>query len=115
MLGAAAGAGLYTRFVEPEWLDVTSRSLPIERLPASLQGARLEQLSDIHVGPRVRGAYVRDTFAKVRALAPDIEVITGDLVSRHDGMQAHAEQLYADMPRGRLATLVSFGNHDYGN
>lgn len=115
MLGAAAGAGLYTRFVEPEWLDVTSRSLPIERLPASLQGARLVQLSDIHVGPRVRDAYVRDTFAKVRALAPDIVVITGDLVSRHDGMQAHAEQLYADMPRGRLATLVSFGNHDYGH
>jgi len=114
VLGAAAGAGLYTRFVEPEWLEITSRSLPIEGLPASLQGARLVQLSDIHVGPRVRDAYVRDTFAQVRALSPDIVVVTGDLVSLHDDMHAHAEQVYAEMPRGRLATVVSFGNHDYG-
>ena len=114
VLGAAAGAGLYTRFVEPEWLELTSRSLPIDRLPASLQGARLVQLSDIHIGPRVRDAYVRETFAQVRALSPDIVVITGDLVSWHDRMQVHAEQLYAEMPRGRLATVVTFGNHDYG-
>lgn len=113
-LGAAAGAGLYARFVETEWLEVTTRQLPVEQLPPSLLGARLVQLSDIHVGPRVRDAYVRDTFAQVRALSPDIVVVTGDLVSLHDGMQAHAETVYADLPRGRLATVVSFGNHDYG-
>lgn len=115
LVSAAAGAGLYTRFVEPEWLDVTSLDLPIRGLPPALEGARLVQLSDIHVGPRVRDAYVRDTFARVAAMSPDIVVVTGDLVSLHPGMQAHAESIYADMPRGRLATVVGFGNHDYGH
>jgi uncharacterized protein len=100
--------------VNTEWLDVTVLDLPVRALPPALEGACLVQLSDIHVGPRVRDAYVRDTFARVQAMAPDIVVVTGDLVSLHPGMQRHAAAIYASMPRGRLATVVSFGNHDYG-
>lgn len=114
LVSATAGTGLYARFVEPEWLEFTARALPIRALPVALAGARLVQLSDIHVGPTVRDAYVRETFARVRALAPDLVVITGDLVSHHPGVLRHAEAIYADVPRGRLGTVVSFGNHDYG-
>ncbi|WP_461414936.1 metallophosphoesterase [Gemmatimonas sp.] len=114
LLGTATGVGVYTRFVEPEWLDVTTLPLPVRALPRTLHGARLVQLSDIHVGATVRDQYVRETFDRVRAMAPDIVVVTGDLVSHHVGMLAHAEAIYAHLPRGRLATVVSFGNHDYG-
>jgi predicted MPP superfamily phosphohydrolase len=114
LLGAGATAGGYARFVEPDWLDVTTRDLPVRALPPALHGKRLVQLSDIHVGPRVRDAYVRDTFARVRALRPDIVVVTGDLISHHVGQFPHAEAMYAEMPQGALGTFVSFGNHDYG-
>lgn len=114
MAAAMAGTVGYTFEVEPEWLDITNVELPIRRLPSSLVGKRLVQFSDLHIGPSVSDVYVRATFAKVRALQPDIVVLTGDLISLHPEQQPHAEAIYADLPHGSLGTFVSFGNHDYG-
>jgi predicted MPP superfamily phosphohydrolase len=108
------GTAGYTFLVEPEWLEMTAVDLPIRHLPAALAGCRLVHISDIHVCPSVADDYVRETFARVRAVAPDIVVVTGDLISHHVGEIAHAEAIYASLPRGRLGTFVSFGNHDYG-
>ncbi len=79
-----------------------------------MSGKTLVHLSDIHVCPAVEDAYLRQTFARVRALSPDIVVLSGDLISDHEGQFAHAESIYADLPRGALGTYVSLGNHDYG-
>jgi len=111
---AAAGAGLYTWQVEPHWLEIVRCTLPIANLPHALHGATLAQLSDIHVGSRVADRYVLDTFERVTALEPDIVVFTGDFVSYHAGIVAHADRVYANAPRGRLATLGVLGNHDFG-
>ena len=102
---AAAGAGLYTWQVEPHWLEIVQRTLPIANLPRALRGATLAQLSDIHVGSRVADAYVLDTFERVTELRPDIVVFTGDFVSYDDGIVAQADRVYANAPRGRLATV----------
>ena len=112
---AAAGLGLYTWQWEPHWLEVVRLDLPVRQLPSSLIGRTLVQLSDIHVGPRVDDDYILDVFRQVTALAPDILVYTGDLVSfRDDGFYEQVERMYAAPPRGRLATLGSCGNHEYG-
>jgi predicted MPP superfamily phosphohydrolase len=108
------GLGVYTWQVEPHWLEVTRRVLPIAGLPSALEGRTLAQLSDIHVGSRVADSYVARTFERVRALAPDVVAYTGDFTSYHENIYAHAERLYRDAPRGRLGTLGIFGNHDYG-
>ncbi len=100
--------------IEPHWLEVVHRPLPIAGLPAALQGRTLAQLSDIHVGSRVLDEYVLRTFERVNALAPDFIVYTGDFTSYHEDIFAHAERLYRDAPRGRLGTVGIFGNHDYG-
>jgi len=116
-LGAAAaglGVGLYTWQVEPHWLEIVRRRLPVRGLPDALRGRTLVQLSDIHVGPRVSDAYVLETFARVTALSPDIVVYTGDFVSYEPDVFAHAARIYANPPRGRLATCGILGNHDYG-
>jgi len=115
MVATMAGTVGYTFEVEPEWLEVTRAELPIRRLPSSLVGKRLVQLSDVHIGPNVADAYVRATFETVRALQPDIVVVSGDLISMHPRHQQHAEAIYADLPRGSLGTFVIFGNHDYGH
>jgi predicted MPP superfamily phosphohydrolase len=113
---AAAGAsvGLYTWLVEPHWLEVVRRPLPIRGLPESLRGRTLAQLSDLHVGPRVSDSYIADTFNRVSALGPDIVVYTGDFTSYDTDVYTHAARVYADAPRGRLATFGILGNHDYG-
>src|SRR5690349_21450179 len=57
-------------------LEVVDIALPIAGLPASLEGARLVQLSDLHVGPEVDDAYVQRAFRMANELKPDILAIT---------------------------------------
>jgi predicted MPP superfamily phosphohydrolase len=81
---AASGFGCfgYALFVEPHWLEIVTRDLPIHNLPRHLEGARLVQISDLHVGPRVSDQYVIASFERIRALSPDIIVVTGDFIGK---------------------------------
>jgi hypothetical protein len=113
-MASAFGVGLYIWRIEPHWVQVARRALPITGLPAVLQGCTLVQLSDIHVGAQVSDDYVNDAFELVRSLAPDIVVCTGDFTSYHADICDHAAQVYQNVPQGRLATVDILGNHDYG-
>ena len=111
---AAAGTGFYAWRVEPHWLEIVHRPLPVRGLPPALAGRTLAQISDVHVGLRVDDDYVLDVFARVADLRPDIVVLTGDLVSHHDRVFEQMEGVYRHFPKGRLATVGIPGNHDYG-
>lgn len=112
---AGLGVGLYSWQIEPHWLELVTLPLPVAKLPGALVGARLVQLSDLHVGPRVSDAYILDTFRRVAALKPDIVVVTGDFTSYSADVFGHAERIYSQFPKGRLATIGVLGNHDYGH
>src|SRR5262245_16027168 len=58
LAAVSAGTFLYTWRIEPHWVEIVERSLPIARLPASLVGKRLVQLSDIHAGPVVDQSFL---------------------------------------------------------
>jgi predicted MPP superfamily phosphohydrolase len=113
--GGAAAVGLYTWRVEPHWLEIVYRALPIRFLPARLNGRTLVQISDVHVGPRVSDSYVLETFRRVAALESDIVVLTGDFISYHDRWREQVAAVYPQFPKGKLATLAILGNHDYGH
>jgi predicted MPP superfamily phosphohydrolase len=117
---AVAGAGCvaYAIGVEPHWLEIVQRDLPIGNLPRVLDGARLAQVSDLHIGTDVSDEYIIRSFDRLRALAPDIVVVTGDfLTHRIDRGDEQFQQIGAVMshlPHGRLGTFGILGNHDYG-
>lgn len=113
---ALAGAGTlaWTFAIEPEWMEITRRALPIRGLPATLAGKTLVQLSDIHVGPSVSDDYVEKVFAQVKALRPDFVAYTGDFTSYHADVYRQTERMYRDLPRGSIGTVGILGNHDYG-
>ena len=115
LTASAAGIVGYTFAIEPHWLEVVERDLPIAGLPRPLVGTRLVQLSDIHVGPRVSDDYVVTSLRRARELAPDILAITGDLIS-YEGPQQFPQLRRAlrELPQGRIATVAVLGNHDYG-
>lgn len=116
--GAAAvgsvATGIYSWRIEPHWVELTHLPLPVRGLPDRLVGKTLVQLSDLHVGPRVDDDYLLACFASVRALEPDLVVVTGDFISYREGFERQVEQVYRWLPRGRLGTFGCLGNHDYG-
>lgn len=113
--GATLLAGFYTWRIEPTWCEFVYRDLPVKGLPAGLEGLRLVQISDVHIGPQVSDDYVISTFKQITRLQPDIVVHTGDLVTYLDmPTLLQTEKVMAHFPRGRLGTAAILGNHDYG-
>lgn len=86
--------------------------VPIAGLPAELHGYSIAQVSDIHVGPTIKRAYLNAIVDRVNTLRADAIAVTGDLV---DGsvqrLAAHVE------PLRRLAApdgvFFVTGNHEY--
>lgn len=113
-LAAGAGVCLYTFKIGPHHIEFARRDMPIIGLPARLDGLTLAHMTDIHVGPQVADLYVAGVFDRVREITPDIVAYTGDYISEEHGIQNHATRMYANLPRGRLATVATLGNHDYG-
>jgi predicted MPP superfamily phosphohydrolase len=119
IVASAIGTVGYTIGIEPHWLEIVERDLSIERLPRALEGARLAQISDLHVGPQVSDEYIVHSFDRLRALAPDVVVFTGDFLthrtSRGESQYQQLRAVLAHFPHGRLATAGILGNHDYGH
>jgi predicted MPP superfamily phosphohydrolase len=114
-LAGAAAVGLYAWQVEPHWVEVVRRPMPLEDLPESLTGHTLLQISDMHVGPRVSSAYLMHALEAARELVPDFVAITGDFVSYRTAHEyKELARVLRSLPRGRLATVAALGNHDYG-
>ena len=84
----------------------------ISGLPPGLDGLRIVQISDLHLGPLVRWSQVEHVVAASNALAPDLVAITGDLVDGEaDGVRAKAERLGA--LRATHGVCLVTGNHEY--
>jgi predicted MPP superfamily phosphohydrolase len=115
LVGSAVTAGVYAWRIEPHWVEIVERPLPVAQLPTSLAGKRLVQISDLHVGPRVDGEYLMAALDRVRDLGSDILVITGDFVTYWGaGTFPQLDRVLRRLPRGKQTTLAPLGNHDYG-
>lgn len=112
LLLGAPGVGAYAYFVEPNWLRVRRLTIPIKGLPLNLDGFRLVQLSDLHVGSAVPPQFLHKVIATTKALEPDLVVLTGDYVhTRPDDLEEVTRLLqHLRAPIGVFAVL---GNHDY--
>ena len=114
-VAGAAGLGFYARDLEPYWVEIAQRPMPLENLPAALDGKTLLQISDIHVGPRVRSSYLVESLDRARELNADFVAVTGDFITyRRSAQFDELAKVLKHLPNGRLATFGSLGNHDYG-
>ena len=87
-------------------------SIPLDRLPAAASGYTIVQLTDVHIGWTLGGDFARHVVDTVNALAPDLIVLTGDLVDGHvRELAAHVEPLRE--LRAKDGVYAVTGNHEY--
>lgn len=109
LAGGLAGVGAYEA---RRRADVETVEIPIPDLPDSLQGFRIAQISDVHIGPTIGKDYLDPIVDAVNALNPDFVAITGDLV---DGSVRVLAPHVAPLGRlqARHGTFFCTGNHEY--
>ena len=106
---SVAADGVRTALAGPEVVRLTVR---LPRLPPAFEGLRVVQLSDVHVGPLIGRDYTDAVAAQVRALRPDVLVITGDLVDGSVAQLAEDVSPLLSLPATH-GTFFCTGNHEY--
>ena len=110
LVAGSAGLVSYRSATGPAVIEEVPIRLP--KLPPSLSGYTIAQISDLHVGPTIREKEVRRVVEQTNGLRPDLIVITGDLV---DGTPRELGTIVAELARLRARHGVLFitGNHEY--
>lgn len=93
-------------------LHVKEVTVKLDKLPQSLDGLKLVQVSDIHVGPTIGRRFVEEMVRQINALEPDIIAVTGDLVDGTVEKLAHAVAPLAEL-RAKHGRFFVTGNHEY--
>jgi len=105
------GVGAYGYLIGRHDYHVHQIDLPVSALPRELDGLRIAQLSDIHIGSYMSAAGVRRAVAMANELKPDLSVITGDfLTGRTDPLEACISELAR--LRAPLGIWGCNGNHE---
>lgn len=101
--------GLFNARHAPRIVEV---DVPLASLPPALHGFRIAQISDLHVGPTIKRAFLQRIVEQVNTLDAHVVAITGDLV---DGSVAELSR-HTEALQGLRSTHGSFfvtGNHEY--
>lgn len=113
MAAVALGLSLYGSFVERHELHTVEYTVPVEGLGERLEGYRIAQLSDVHLGSFYSLEDFRELLEKTAEERPDMLVVTGDVFD-NAGMTMQAARLldsYSDrFPQG---IYYCRGNHEY--
>ncbi len=95
--------------------QVRSLDLAFDSLPAALDGTKIVQISDVHVGSFLDNhRKVEQAIDLINSLEPDYVLFTGDLVNNKVDEMNGWEPVFSRIQakKGKYSIL---GNHDYGD
>jgi len=102
----------YGVLVRRRWVRVVEREVHVAGLDPRLDGLRIAHLSDLHIGTLTPKAWGLSWSRRANERAPDIAVVTGDLVTSGTEYHSDIAEVVAAL-RAKLGVYVSMGNHDY--
>jgi predicted MPP superfamily phosphohydrolase len=105
----ALAAGLRGGLAPPR---LRREEFAIAHWPSALDGFRIVQISDIHIGPLLGSGFAAELARRVNALAPDLIAVTGDLVDGSAQRLAGEVAPFGEL-RARHGVFFVTGNHDH--
>jgi predicted MPP superfamily phosphohydrolase len=115
--GAVAGmfavvvAGVLAGYAGSRSLRVNRLEAAIAGLPQALDGLRIAQISDTHVGPHTPARHLRAVVAAVQSAEPDLIAVTGDQIDDYPRDVQVFARAFRDL-RAPLGVFAVPGNHD---
>lgn len=97
---------------EPFMLTIERQPVFLRRLPRALDGFRIVQLSDLHLGPLTSSAQLNRAIEVANNLNPDIIALTGDYISHERRYAAPCAEIVGRL-RARCGVYAVLGNHDH--
>lgn len=112
LLGLAGGLTAFGFYQAKKTPTVKHVKIKVKDLPDGLHGFKIAQLSDIHIGPTIKGNFLEGVVSKTNSLEPDLVAITGDLVDGTVNMLKHHVSPLKDL-ESKYGTFFVTGNHEY--
>ena len=110
--GITLTLALWGVFIRRRWVLTRELEVVVPGLPREFDGYRVAQLSDLHIGGFTPRRWGEAWARRSNAAAPDLVVVTGDMVS--SGVDFHADIAHViGALRAEDGIYVSMGNHDY--
>ncbi|GGE67404.1 metallophosphoesterase [Priestia taiwanensis] len=105
----------YAKKVEPTLIQVREVGISIPTLPADLQGKRIVQFSDVHVGEYYSIEQLEEAVRIINKQEADFVMFTGDLID-HFGQYKEVKKLAPALAKvqAKLGKFAIYGNHDHG-
>ncbi|MDA7916230.1 phosphodiesterase YaeI, partial [Verrucomicrobia bacterium] len=102
---------IYMRYVEPAWLEVTHKSVPVKGGASSK--IRILHLSDFHASDVVPFELIEEAIDLGLKQKPDLICLTGDFISWGMPSPGRYQNILSKMSK-EVPTYASLGNHDGG-
>ncbi len=80
--------------------------------PSALDGLKIVQISDLHIGPTIKVKYVNKIVSKVNHLKPDLIFVTGDLIDSPPAMIVKHLEPFKNL-QAKFGIYFVTGNHEY--
>jgi len=112
VLGTSGALTLYGFFQARSIPEIKNIPVYFSNLPRSLEGFRIVQITDVHVGPTLKRRFVEGIVNQISTLNPDAIVVTGDLVDGNVDYLRHDTFPLSDLYAPYGCYFVT-GNHEY--
>ena len=111
-LGASGILGGFSLWNGLRQVTVRPLTVRLDKLPKSMDGLKIVQITDLHIGPIIGSGWLRQIVDKANALKPDIIIVTGDLADGSvEKLRRHVAPI-ADLV-APLGVYFITGNHEY--
>lgn len=107
--GALGAKGFYNARHTPAIKPV---EITFPDLPPALDGLRIVQLSDLHIGPTLKADFLETVVQATLNLKPDLIALTGDLVDGFSTEMAHEVAALGQL-KATYGVYGVTGNHEY--
>lgn len=103
----------YGTFYESKNIVINRSDLQLKGLDPQLEGFRIAQITDLHMGPYFSPADLRMVLDKTLEQKPDVLFVTGDLIDDTSKLEQMVGIFDEFAPKFPCGIYITWGNHEY--